>query len=91
MYALNPDGTLKWSFQTGASVCSSPAIDGAGNIYFNSHDENYYSLSPNGLLRWSYDTGNLQGSAPTISSDGTVYFFNHDYWITSLMAFGPGE
>ena len=34
LYALNPDGSLKWKFETGGSTRSTPIIDENGIIYF---------------------------------------------------------
>jgi outer membrane protein assembly factor BamB len=36
LYALNPDGSQKWSFTTGHDVDSSPAIGTDGTIYVGS-------------------------------------------------------
>lgn len=33
LYALNPDGTLKWFYQTDDLIRSSPAIGANGTIY----------------------------------------------------------
>ncbi|MDB4805128.1 immunoglobulin domain-containing protein, partial [bacterium] len=33
LYAINPDGTQKWAFETGGGVSSSPAIGSDGTIY----------------------------------------------------------
>ena len=44
LYALNPDGTEKWSFTAGKAVSSSPAIGADGTIYVGSHDNNFYAI-----------------------------------------------
>ncbi|HDD60686.1 MAG TPA: hypothetical protein ENF69_07090, partial [Euryarchaeota archaeon] len=38
LYALYPNGTLKWKFKTGDKIWSSPAIGGDGTIYVGSVD-----------------------------------------------------
>lgn len=79
-------GTLKWSFSTGDSVRSSPAISPDGTIYIGSGDKNLYALNPDGTLKW---TGVTQGSvytSPAIADDGTVYVASHD---GNLYAFRP--
>ena len=43
IYALNPDGTLHWSYATGADVASSPAI-ATGVIYVGSDDHHLYAI-----------------------------------------------
>ncbi len=66
-------GVLKWSFETGSDVWSSPTIDSRGNIYFQSHDGYLYCLYPNGTEIWRFFTGDDKISSPTIGFDGTVY------------------
>ena len=72
LYALNPDGTLKWTFTTGGSVYT-PTIGSDGTIYIGSTDKNFYALNPDGTLKWNYTTaGSIQGAAK-IGTDGTIY------------------
>ena len=56
VYAINPDGTLKWFFGTGDKVDSSPAIGADGTIYLGSDDNHLYALSGSsgGLARTSW-------------------------------------
>jgi len=44
LYAVNPDGTEKWSFSTGDDVRSSPAIGSDGTVYVGSEDNNLYAI-----------------------------------------------
>jgi len=44
MYALNPNGTLKWKFETRNNIDSSPAIGKNGMIYFGSWDGYLYAI-----------------------------------------------
>jgi outer membrane protein assembly factor BamB len=75
LYALNPDGTLKWEYRTGGAITSSPAIDEDGTIYVGSWDDYLYALSPNGTLKWKFYANSAQiASSPTIAEDGTIYF-----------------
>ena len=46
VYALNPDGSLKWSHTTGGEVRSSPAIGGDGTVYVGSYDQKIYAFGP---------------------------------------------
>ncbi len=48
---------LKWSFETGGSVDSSPVLDHNGTIYIGSQDKTLYALKPDGTRKWSYDIG----------------------------------
>jgi outer membrane protein assembly factor BamB len=44
LYAINPDGSLKWRYDTGDKVYSSPAIGSDGTIYAGSDDDNLYAI-----------------------------------------------
>ncbi len=44
LYAINPNGGLKWSYTTGSVILSSPAIGADGTIYFGSADYNLYAI-----------------------------------------------
>ncbi|MBL4561904.1 MAG: PQQ-binding-like beta-propeller repeat protein [Labilibaculum sp.] len=44
VYAINPDGTLKYKFLTGGDVWSSPAIGSDGTIYIGSYDNKLHAL-----------------------------------------------
>jgi outer membrane protein assembly factor BamB len=74
LYALNPDGTLKWSYSTNGDIYSSPAIGSDGTIYFGSYDNYLYALNPDGTLKWRYDAGTSIHTSPAIGQDGTIYF-----------------
>jgi len=90
IYAINPDGTLKWQYKTHHEIDTSPAIGTDGSIILGVGftDDRLYSISSNGELNWVLD--NLPGladiSSPAIGTDGTIYvntFFN------ILFAFSP--
>jgi outer membrane protein assembly factor BamB len=74
LYAINPDGTLKWDFITGDYIeWSSPAIDSNGTIYIGSFDDNLYAINPDGTEKWRIESGTIVNSPPTIIPDGTIY------------------
>ena len=79
LYALNPNGTLKWRYQTNHVVYSSPAIGDDGTVYCGSHDGYLYALYPNnGTLKWKFPTNNWIRTAPCIADDGTIYVVSLD-------------
>ncbi len=45
IYAIHPDGTLKWKVETGGKVNSSPIIGPDGTIYIGSDDRRLYAIS----------------------------------------------
>ncbi len=79
-YALNPDGTLKWSYSSVTRVYDSAVIGGDGTIYFCGQNA-VYALNPNGTLKWNYYPGQTLYGSPTIGSDGTIYIgcYNGNY------------
>jgi outer membrane protein assembly factor BamB len=70
--ALAADGTLKWKFDTGGEVTTSPAIGADGTIYVNSAGK-LYALNPDGTQKWAYERGGHFDSSPAIGPDGTIY------------------
>jgi len=78
LYAINSDGSLKWSFTTGDMVRSSPTIGADGTIYVGSDDNNLYAINPDGSLKWSFTTGDDVFSSPAIGADGTIYVGSFD-------------
>jgi outer membrane protein assembly factor BamB len=50
LYALNPNGTLRWKYPTAGSplseIRSKPAIDANGIIYFTANDGKLYAVDP---------------------------------------------
>jgi hypothetical protein len=68
-YALNPDGTEKWSSQTG-QVHDSPAVGSDGTVYVPSC-KGLTAFSPAGSVKWvlPYQAAGSLG----IGADGTIY------------------
>ncbi|HSH15335.1 MAG TPA: PQQ-binding-like beta-propeller repeat protein, partial [Verrucomicrobiae bacterium] len=73
LYALHPNGQLKWSFLADGEINSTPAIAADGTIYFGADDWHVYALNPNGTLRWKYWTLGKVQNGLSIGFDGTVY------------------
>jgi len=83
LFAINPDGTLKWRYiLEGADfVFSSPAIDSEGTIYIGGETSTggdlsfVYAINADGTLKWKYEIsgGRPVRSSPAVDVDGTVY------------------
>ena len=79
LYAINPDGNLKWKYCADLLVRTSPAIGTDGTIYFGtkntnfSHDTYFYAMNPDGTLKWKYFIGSDVYSSPAIDSNGLIY------------------
>ncbi len=63
---------LRWKFQTGGSITSSPAV-AYGRIYVGSSDGNLYALNLEGVLLWKFSTPSPIRTTPAVGSDGTIY------------------
>jgi outer membrane protein assembly factor BamB len=66
-----------WTFQTGASIWGSAALD-SGAVFFGSDDGNLYALeTKDGRLLWKFATRGIVRSQPAIGG-GRVYFASDD-------------
>jgi len=75
---------LRWSFQTGGIVSSSPAV-ATGMVYVGSGDKNLYALNAStGVLLWQYTTGGAVGD-PAVAN-GVVYVNSDDKNLYALNA-----
>jgi outer membrane protein assembly factor BamB len=76
---------VKWTFQTGARIVSSPVID-EGTIYIGSDDGNVYAVdAADGQPRWHYRTGGPVPSTPAVAG-GIVYAASYDGKIHAIDA-----
>ena len=87
LYAINPNGTLRWKFQIGKDIWkhvnSLPAIGSDGTIYIGSGDNNLYAIYPNGTLKWKFEI-NDNIMSPVIGSDGTIYVGSNDNFLYAI-------
>jgi len=87
LYAIRPDGTLKWKRNVDRPVHSSVALDGKDNLYFLAGNAAHYdrmdavvvSYDSSGSLRWTSEAIGwlypipFTGFTPAIAADGTIY------------------
>src|SRR5205823_5484869 len=78
LWALNPNGSIKWTFTTDVEIRSSPAVGADGTIYFGCRDRKLYALQPDGKRKWAFKTGGWVDSSPAIGEGGTIYFGGWD-------------
>ena len=76
--AINPDGTLKWSITTTASVVSAPGIASDGTAYVSA-SQHLHAIDPQGTTKWTHTAAGAL-SAPTIGADGTIYVGSFWRW-----------
>jgi outer membrane protein assembly factor BamB len=75
-YAINPGGTVKWTYHTGDApedlIAYAPAVGPDGAVYCTT--QKLVALTSGGALRWEYfPDGNAQCAPPTVDAAGTVY------------------
>ena len=77
LYAVYPNGTLKWKFRTESSIGdfgSHPAIADDGTIYVATKYGSYIqAVNPNGTGKWTHSTPEIDTSI-TIDDDGVIYY-----------------
>jgi len=90
LYAIYPNGTLKWKYEIEGNIETSPAIDENGIIYSGTvwgYPKSYlYAIYPNGTLKWKYPTDDIY-SSPVIGDEGTIYFGDSENW--KIIAINP--
>ncbi len=73
LYAVNPNGTVKW--KRAGWVKGSVALGSDGTIYYPTSLGKFVALYPDGRLKWEVESG---GISPVVGSDGTVYYAGDD-------------
>ena len=82
LYAINPNGTLKWQRDTGSPITTTPAVyyspDGEnaqynGRIYIGLEDGRVLAITPSGGLAWTFNAGSRINASPALAADGTIY------------------
>lgn len=72
LYAIYPNGTLKWHCDLVGLIEYQPAIGLNGTIYVGTL-KYFYAFYPNGTLKWRFGTIYDTHDAPLIGDDGTIY------------------
>jgi outer membrane protein assembly factor BamB len=78
LYAVNPDGSPRWSFATSGYIDNaSPALGSNGAVYVGSSDGYLYAVDgAKGTLDWKFQASSPITTSAAVGLDGTVYF--HD-------------
>jgi outer membrane protein assembly factor BamB len=80
IYAIDIKGNLRWIFETGAEVWSSPSYNG-NTIFIGSDDGFVYCLNVDCDLEWKTKlNGKIKSSSPCISpeEDGSIFIGTHN-------------
>ncbi|TKJ28100.1 MAG: hypothetical protein CEE40_12455 [Chloroflexi bacterium B3_Chlor] len=81
IYALNPDGTLAWTFtaeeedEREVHFSSPITLDGARVLYAGTREGELFAVNPDGSLRWRFSLpeGGMVLVGPAVGPDGTLY------------------
>jgi len=82
VYAIRPNGTMRWVYEAGAPVTTNAAVyyspDGQnaeydGTIYVGLEDGRVLALEPTGTLKWTFEAGSPINASPALAADGTIY------------------
>ncbi len=73
LFAINPNGTVKWTVQAGPPLISSPALGQDGTVYVASMDGKLYAAAPpasgtEGSIRWTFDFSEHPGRTPLVTA-----------------------
>jgi hypothetical protein len=73
LYALRPDGRVKWIFQGGYPA--GPVAVGTDNTTYIASGSTIQAISPTGTLVWQFTDPNSQGviGGPAVGPDGKIY------------------
>ncbi len=73
LWALRPDGTLRWHAAPGVQIRGSPAIGADGTAYLGSVDGSIFAVTAAGAPLWTFSGATGTVLSPAIGADGTVY------------------
>lgn len=82
LWALNPDGTVKWKSLT-PEIDTSITVAEDGMLYYG-HKQGLDARYPNGTLKWTFHTIGTVQSTPAVDEQNIIYFGSHDFNIYAL-------
>jgi PQQ-like domain len=84
VYAVNPDGSLKWRFSPIPHIYfyTGPTLAADGTLYVGSETA-LLALHSDGTLKWNLHVYS-PNSAATIAPDGTIYFSCGYFWLCAV-------
>jgi outer membrane protein assembly factor BamB len=77
IYALSPEGKIKWKFNTHGKMRHPPKVSNEGTIYASSFQGRekgrVYAINDDGSKIWMIKTRDWDGRTPVIGVDDTIY------------------
>ncbi len=83
---ISGSASLRWSYETGGPVRSSPAVN--EDVFVGSDDGYLYRITKDGDLRWRYRTGGRITSSPYLNSGSDVFVGSEDGYFYALYSNG---
>ena len=81
LYAINPDGTVKWKTEVAPEFCGALAIGRDGTIYTGMWNGKLYAISPDGEKKWEVRIGpGGVARSLNIDKDGIIYVGTAELW-----------
>ncbi|MGB7093971.1 MAG: PQQ-binding-like beta-propeller repeat protein [Anaerolineales bacterium] len=76
LYAITPDGEVRWKTILTSTPVGKPATSEMGQIYVTDKDGGLTALSSNGKITWQYQPqdGEPAKAGPIVSPDGNIYY-----------------
>lgn len=84
VFAITPNGNLKWQFPTPRRIPTAPAIHPAGFLLAGGHDDTLFAISTNGQKLWDFRAGDDIESSAMVADDGMIYFGADDQKIYAI-------
>jgi len=79
LFAINPNGTLKWSYHNlSNTVEGCPTIGINNTVYVVTYDDLYAFDAETGDVKWRFHEPQLSPTTTVVGVDGTVYFGSDD-------------
>ncbi|MBN1303186.1 MAG: PQQ-binding-like beta-propeller repeat protein [Anaerolineales bacterium] len=85
-YALNKDGSLRWTYGTGSNNWAVPAVDHDGTLFIGSADTYVHAVDAAGQTIWKKGTLGFLAASASIGRDGTIYIGSFDSNLYALDA-----
>ena len=84
LYAINPDGSLKWTYTGTGAFYTVPSLGRDGTIYAADYNGKVHAVNPDGSPKWVFSTGNYLANAVVVDADNTVYFLGYDFSVRAI-------
>jgi outer membrane protein assembly factor BamB len=87
LYAVSPDGRVKWTFDTDGDADTGPAIASDGTVVLAA-GRMVYGVRPGGVLAWRFAAKRKVFTAPALGPTGRVFVGSQDHHAYALDAGG---